>query len=377
MIIQNIRRIFLLIAFAVIALPVSAQLSEDECPDKDLSDQFGPIRNQGHSGQCYAFVAADLIGFNQKISPKNMVSALDVAVNYISIDPKLLYKEAHSLKDWQLSSALSLVGIPALERKRESWAPIDGVKKRADGGIPIVTLAAYNQIGTACLEQNYPSQAPSVDLFKNEYINYKLAAASGAAGTYFPIGGLVRRPILPKTFEEEPLYRRCLNGPKSLDEFKSFNKQFDEQVINQVKKDNTEKCGSRIPLKPMEYGMLDGNQTKESSLAKYTAQLLKKEIPIGLVYDSSFLVDGRNADIQPSSHASSVVGSRWNKNTKTCEFKLRNSWGPLCDSYAAEFKKSCEPKADIFGLPMKILTFVAVPFMASHPRNKISRHQWL
>ncbi|MBL7557843.1 MAG: hypothetical protein JNM24_18585 [Bdellovibrionaceae bacterium] len=38
-------------------------LDERSCTDVDVSDQLGPIRNQGNIGWCYANVAADLLTF--------------------------------------------------------------------------------------------------------------------------------------------------------------------------------------------------------------------------------------------------------------------------------------------------------------------------
>lgn len=56
------------------------------------------------------------------------------------------------------------------------------------------------------------------------------------------------------------------------------------------------------------------------------------------------------------SHVSVLVGRRWNKQSKTCEFLLRNSWGKNCYSYSnPELKGKCDPNTGYVWLSNEIL----------------------
>src|SRR4051812_42242013 len=59
-------------------------LKKTECAAFDVSEKMGPIRKQGSAEWCWAMVAADLIGYSQNLTPKNQVSAIDVAATELS-----------------------------------------------------------------------------------------------------------------------------------------------------------------------------------------------------------------------------------------------------------------------------------------------------
>lgn len=57
-------------------------------------------------------------------------------------------------------------------------------------------------------------------------------------------------------------------------------------------------------------------------------------------------------------HAVTVVGQKYNDEKKTCEFKIRNSWGKDCDLYAEDLK--CEKDGHIWFSEAKFYQLVEV-----------------
>ena len=60
---------------------------------------------------------------------------------------------------------------------------------------------------------------------------------------------------------------------------------------------------------------------------------------VGMNYDANVLVDYTKRDALKI-HASTLVGRKFNPETMSCEYLLRNSWGNSCDTYDKRFKCS-------------------------------------
>ena len=77
---------FLILLLPSLALSAPFKVLQEDCSEIDLRERFGPNRDQGSSEFCFAFVAADLIGEAIRLPPSQKISALGVAVSYMSMD---------------------------------------------------------------------------------------------------------------------------------------------------------------------------------------------------------------------------------------------------------------------------------------------------
>jgi hypothetical protein len=69
----------------------------------------------------------------------------------------------------------------------------------------------------------------------------------------------------------------------------------------------------------------------ENEIYKNLDEQLNKGNIIGIDYNSNVFADYNNYALF-ADHASSIIGRRFNQNTKSCEYLIRNSWGSTCDS---------------------------------------------
>ena len=108
------------------------------------------------------------------------------------------------------------------------------------------------------------------------------------------------------------------------------------------------------------YDNTEARKTKKTYpfTEKIIEKLKSNSLPVGISYCSKVLKKGEAykgltnkktgtlsyAD-DCGSHASLVIGSRWNPDRKSCELLVRNSWGTSCTSYQPHYpstKKSSQ-----------------------------------
>jgi len=77
----------------------------------------------------------------------------------------------------------------------------------------------------------------------------------------------------------------------------------------------------------------DEQKTQLSTIDK---QLNEGNI-VGIHYKADFLFDYHKTGWLPN-HASSIVGRRFNQETQSCEYLLRNSWGKSCSPYSSYYE---------------------------------------
>ena len=93
----------------------------------------------------------------------------------------------------------------------------------------------------------------------------------------------------------------------------------------------------RIKMNDVSVKMTNFNPFAWSYLETIDEQLNKKNI-VGISYSSSILFGPY--DETSGSHASSIVGRRFNEKTNSCEYLVRNSYGEDCERYYSEYE--CE-----------------------------------
>ncbi len=258
-----------------------------ECSEVNLKNKFPEVRNQDSVGWCYAFVAAYMISYKTGYK----VSAIDIAVNFsqkyrISHDKRKIYQgELH--KD--IEGGWSTEAITEVVKK--------GICKESDS--PSEYFAENKDIG------DYIKNAE--DPFSKMYSQHSV------------LNGGSTQPI-------------CLSkeSPFLKDIFKVLNQS---QPNNIMYKLNQQRChGRRSTIEPEKYAVSEFEGPKEELIKKLHETLNeKKHAAIG--YSASFLQDRR----APGHHASIVVGRRYNQEAKSCQFLIRNSWGPNCQSYALPY----------------------------------------
>jgi hypothetical protein len=99
--------------------------------------------------------------------------------------------------------------------------------------------------------------------------------------------------------------------------------------------------------------------------------LLDQKNPVGIAYFASFFDFENAAKTNDSRHMSVVVDRKWNQETRSCEFLVRNSWGSHCGGYKnALFQKRCE-NGHVW-VPEEILKdyLYAISFLVSEGSSK-------
>lgn len=304
----------LILLHLFMAVPASAQeISKKDCSTVDASTHMGPVRDQGSIGWCFAFASADIMTEYLKLDPTNRVSAFDVALQYYKNEPKDFIRILNKVRDQK--------ALPDTDENRKLYFDHEAMiwvdlKKhhpsdimRMHGGYPNLSLLSYNTSGV-CTEQNLPSELPLAYKEREKYIYESLALE------------YVRAQNETKPFECPPIFSHSEASSLTGAITDIINKANKSKVLSKIEAS----CSSRKPLtKPIL------PLSKWGSPSEHMAQVnqnLSKNIPTIISYDAQKIF-GEDARVRPSipNHASSIVGRRWNDQTKTCEFKLRNTWG--------------------------------------------------
>lgn len=302
-----------------------ANLNASECLDTDLSPKYGPIRDQGSSPWCSQFAAADLITYAQGIGPRDQVSALDVAVNFLTTDPKKLGEVANHQNNWLLALQTKRLQPlnEALDAARKGKAPID----RANGML-VSGILAYQLSAGSCLESKVRSQE-TIRRDNRGFIERQLKRLGDVSVT-----------------EAEQLIadesQACPEmGIGSRPALQTLIAKLNEESMANVKSSIDRECRQRRPLREM-WPQTMVTEPGTGTAARALASLLNQRLPTAISYDARFLTNGVKDPGPVEAHVSVIAGMRWNKRKKMCEFKIRNSWGPTCDGYHESLRKQCE-----------------------------------
>lgn len=268
---------------------------EKACTAKDnRDDSLGKARNQGEVGWCYAFTAADLISHKLK----KRVSATDIAFGFNQKDPTILGEK--------LKKAMEAGEL--LKKNRFT------LETSSDGGLTTEAIN-YQTAKGVCLEKDLPSDETTMSSLKTsldelDRLKYQMEkdpqmcqfGAYKASFARFP--ALPLRDILQTAYETDY-----------------------SQVMVKLADKNCE--GKRVSMKGIEAieVVVRNEKTAQEALKMVDSALDNKSIA-GIGYDMKVLGD---EEAESQSHASSIVGRRYNAQTKQCEYLLRNSWGDKFD----------------------------------------------
>ncbi|WII73406.1 hypothetical protein QJS83_05925 [Bdellovibrio sp. 22V] len=298
----------------LMAVPAFTQeISKKDCSAVDASTHMGPVRDQGSIGWCFAFASADVMTEYLKLDPTNRVSAFDVALQY--------YKNEREDFIRILNDVWTRKALPSTSENRKLyddhsamiWSSLKDRPSNVmqmQGGWSDLSLLSYNNKSGVCTERNLPSELPLARKERENYIYESLALE------------YVRAQNTTKPFECPPFFSdsELTNLTGVITDI--INKGNKNKVLGKIEAS----CSNRMPLtKPLLPSSTWGSPS--ANMAQVNKNL-SKNIPTIISYDAQKIF-GDDARVRPSmpTHASSIVGRRWNTKTKTCEFKLRNTWG--------------------------------------------------
>ena len=260
--------------------------------ERDLSARMGPTRNQGSTGWCFAYVAADLMSY--KLGAR--VSAADTALSFYMQDPACLsfYRPA--------------------ERLRGGWVA--------------EAVTRSKRIG-ACLENNFRSDdvAYWAGEFPTQRNSLKALSCDQNSAVRMLFPGLSKNSV-------DEIYRRT------------------GLADNFISKLANEACRPRIKtntLQPVVYN----NRLFAAPMFNRVDEQLRLNRPLGIAICAELLYNS-NSRCTTQNHAVTVIGKRYNKSSRECEYLIRNSWGAdICSDY--DKKYSCNSRNGNVWIPKSIL----------------------
>lgn len=278
------------------------------CQSIDLRSQLGPVLNQDGAGYCYAYTAADLI--SHKLGKQ--VSAVDIALQYTKRHDRLMYN----------AEGRNYLNKVSSERSDD-----------VDHGGWVRYALPYAQEAGFCSEEKVNSNDFTNDKdMINSLVNlnqlalkeYSLDTANGSDCAKFA------------------KIQRVFPGVSMRELQDAANKS---TVMNVGTNVADIACEPRIkPETPMRFKNIYGSDRKDgvinSTQFNQLDSVLNSGKPLSLTLSMESLYEFRNARVkrQPI-HAITLAGRQYNPRTGKCEYILKNSWGPECDS---KYKVRCE-----------------------------------
>jgi hypothetical protein len=268
---------------------------ESECTPVDLRNEtLGPIRNQGEISWCYAFTAADVL--QHTFGLKEIISAADLAISY------------NTSTTGQIVDIFTNHGPPH------------------QTGFNLIAFKMALAQGY-CPEEVLPSEKWIKVTEKNsEEVPLSVATKE--------IHGLIKKKN-ELTLNNLPFYYQFKNVGKK--EFLSLIKQnspksFYNKLRNTICKDD------KMPFQgERKVNMhLRGPQIFSSINHQLSLGHL-----VSMDYDARILENRNHRGINLNElHTSSLVGRRWNRVERSCEYLIRDSYGDQCTDYDPSY--ACE-----------------------------------
>lgn len=284
----------------------------------DISKEFGPIKNQGTIGWCYAYAASDLIthylyktkgkdvypkklnaNFFDKINDQNSVSSIGIAYYY--------YKRVDRIKN-KLSTRLSKNKEYKLLKAGYTTIAVERAMKNGFFFDSIVNSYSQNFEGTGKLLEDITLF--SID--KKEggpYFNKALESASY---------------VFPKLSKDEikRIFKRS-NRYNVIDHLLSAfsGELYRLKVLPKIKE-----------LSASEVNENENKITGNEHLLNRIDELLNAGTPVSIGYYAKFLTNKEYQDKLAGPHGSTIVGKRINSNCEE-EYILRNSYGNYLGAY--------------------------------------------
>lgn len=275
----------------------------------DQREKLPPVRNQGSTGWCASFVAADLASFEsgQTISARQV--ALDNYGQQVNEDVK--YNRLNEDAARQIALAEQEGGFPESAHYRsldaggfclEDEVPSEGTEQEdiAD------TIAIFKELDEKVEGMDPEQRTQAVDRFCQEN--------AAMLNEQFPAG-----------FTQD-----------------NMNALFAHAGDNSYAHLSKQQCQNRIQVE----GKVDINfqSSGEMDVMADVDHALDQGGIISVNYYPDLLGHGEELDENGDStpHASTIIGRRWDAENNRCQYLLRNSWGQDCGIYPDEANVTCE-----------------------------------
>jgi hypothetical protein len=273
-------------------------IDQSSCAAVDFSSSFGPARNQKSTNWCASFTASELITQALNLKYPNRVSAIDVAANHYMnpIEDEFAYKLG--LEEIQQLPSVYGHPIPLGQVSRDS--DIDRKTLLSSGGAHVdAVIYNYNSAKGYCIENRLPSD-PESELIKN----------------------------IEKAAKRKSELKRSKKCPENRQDSFMAISEINDHIFRNFRR----KCA---PRKKFSYPVVPLGHTIEDLSSMESINIINHALNQGRVAAVQVkLNDWLNYKIeQHAYHAMTVVGRRWNSSNNSCEYKIRNSWGPSCDAF--------------------------------------------
>lgn len=345
------RWLFCLFLSLPVTQAISAPVPKEKCESLDYSRRLGPVREQVGTEWCWAMTAADLIGFQQGITPDKQVAVIDVALAGLNMNEQRLMlagAATGSLPTYMLAREEAEGLTHNFQRKR-------GLRLVRRQGWSLVGTLAYNGRERVCLESELPSQPATpfrVDkkprpllpelpdplrrsqrrTTDQEFIEMQLKQLGDNSADFSSLSSWQR------------LAQSCVN--EGVPEFLAYStilEELNQVILASVDKEAQSRCKRGPSVRPMKGEVADFQRGEKSLASEKTAEWLRDGAPIGISLPTEFLEPGwKDSRNIKKWHETVLAGMRWNEETGSCDFKLRNSYGTDCSEYRDELKPRCE-----------------------------------
>jgi hypothetical protein len=305
---------------------------------QDISEEFGPVRDQDSLGWCYAFAAADLLSHYIRKEGGEILKSKDDRKMDVTAPENRVSPTAMSI---QYNKKYKDRDLYTKKTKGQDYHEYEDEEFLGEGGK--MHWALKHSMRKFCTEAEMPSG------------DFEYVPTSGC--TEKESGDCQLYGLLATVFQHDEgkegdeawcsavKAAQEIYGDMPIDDiWKVFKGSHRTKVLNRLRKKRCKhKVRKRFRPKIVEDHVNQGKKGKDGlytlspkndKLFNMIDKQLDKQLPIGISFYSGFL-KGKNE--HEGSHAVVVVGKKYNPKTCEVEYKLRNSWGATgCGSIKTE-----------------------------------------
>lgn len=327
---SRIRIVKLAVGMMLVSASINniAVASQQRCETIDLRPEMGAPWDQGGTGWCYAFTAAQLVSFKLK----KKVSAFDLALqaNFSSIE------DLKNLQDPRVQNYLK-INADIFEQIQETR----GLESKRLQPSKILRPSGFLEVGG---EEHHAILMANT---KGFCLESSLSSQEKAMKKIFSIAN---KKWLSS---EKKVKSEMLQTPKNLGILKDLRAK---RAIKALVDEANLRCGLRLqppePLLPLSVlaaediaGLRRAFPTKKSRvwnrkrMFSYIDEALDQRRPVTIGYDGNEVQENAN-DGESGEHSSLIVARK--KMGGSCYYFIRDSYGKTCEQYRTKFSSRCE-----------------------------------
>ena len=331
-------RLVLIVGGMLASMDAALAGGDASCSTRDFRKSLGPVRDQKHSGFCWAYSASDLI--SQKVG--RLVSASDLATTFlVSPAERLRTSASPQVQSYLRQNPRFFTSLKAARDHEESWIG-KGKARRAMrmiadedhgftslGGDESAAILLANLKGY-CAESRFPSDPDAViTMMKTAKHNVKLkknlsqeclkeTGNDSTIGSLNAIGGAI-----VKAYEAD-VDKRCKHSafrPAVIPETLSY--------LNEIESDH--------------YSRRHKKKLREKLFSK-ADDVVERGLAVSVTLDMKSLE--HDSEWGDDYHVATIAGRKMIGGQ--CHYLLRNSYGnDACKMYKKRFRAKCE-KGDLW-----------------------------